>query len=269
MNSKDNSVDINSLIDIMATLRDKENGCPWDLKQNYESIVPLTVEEVAELADAIAKDDSQNICEELGDILFHLVFYARIAEEQGDFTMQTVIDTVAEKMIRRHPHIFAGKVYANEEEQKADWHRIKAEEKALNPDTYENLSPLQKMDSLPAMAQSMAMQKQLAKMGFDWNNASEVFVKISEEMDEVQAEIAVDREGQNQDNITEEYGDLLFAVMNLGRKLNIDADMALRKANHKFYTRSEQMIKTAGSIEEFSQLSLDEQENLWQIAKKL
>lgn len=254
-----NKTNIQPLIDIMATLRHPQKGCPWDLQQSHASLVSMTFEEMAELADAIAKDDSQNTCEELGDILFHLIFYARIAEESGDFSMQDVIDTVAAKMIRRHPHIFAGKVYQNTDEQKADWERIKLEEKALHPDRYRHLSPLQKMDNLPAIMQSIAMQRQLAKLGFDWFNAADVFAKIHEEMRELQAEIAAD----DQKNITEEYGDLLFAVLNLGRKLDIDPAMTLRKANHKFYARSEQMIQQAGDVEAFAELSMDDKEALW------
>lgn len=256
--------DLTPLTDIMARLRDPENGCPWDLQQSHETLVSMTFEEVSELADAIAKKDAPNTCEELGDVLFHLVFYARIAEEAGDFTMQDVIDEVAAKMIRRHPHIFEGKVYANEAEQKADWHRIKAEEKALKPDAYENLSPLKKMDNLPAILQSVAMQKTLAKMGFDWFDAHDVFDKIDEEIDEVKAEIKAD----DAEKTAEEYGDLLFAVLNLGRKLDLDPDMALRQANHKFYARSEKMIESAGDVDAFTDLSLDEKEILWQTVKR-
>lgn len=256
--------DLTPLVELMATLRHPETGCPWDLKQSHDTLVSMTFEEVSELADAIAKGDSQNTCEELGDVLFHLVFYARIAEENGDFSMQDVIDTVAEKMTRRHPHIFLGKVYADEAEQKADWERIKKAEKAANPDTYEYLSPLQKMDSLPSILQSIAMQKQLAKLGFDWFNAHDVFAKIIEEIQEVKAEIAAN----DSEKITEEYGDLLFAVLNLGRKLNLDPETALRKANHKFYTRSEQMIQQTGNTATFASLSMKDKEALWAKVKK-
>lgn len=258
-----NSIDLTPLTDIMAMLRDPENGCPWDLKQSHETLVSMTFEEVAELADAIAKSDNNNICEELGDLLFHLVFYARIAEEAGDFTMQDVIDYVAEKMIRRHPHIFQNTVYASEAEQKADWERIKAEEKALKPNTYEHLSILEKMDSLPAMLQSISMQKQLSNMGFDWQAAADVFAKINEEINELNTEMQAD----NPITINEEFGDLLFAVINLGRKLNVDPETALRSANHKFYARSEQMIQRAGNIAKFTALSQCEKSTLWEQVK--
>ncbi|PID66116.1 MAG: nucleoside triphosphate pyrophosphohydrolase [Gammaproteobacteria bacterium] len=254
------TTNLQALIDLMATLRDKEKGCPWDLQQSQQTLVSMTFEEMSELADAIARGDSQNICEELGDILFHLVFYARIAEENGDFTMQAVIDTVAEKMIRRHPHIFEGKVYADAAEQKADWARIKAEEKTGKSIPYPILDDKQRLDSLPAILQSIAMQRNLATMGFDWHDANAVFAKVIEEMHEVKVEIALP---DNQDKIVEEYGDLLFAVLNLGRKLHLDAEMALRQANHKFYARSEAMIKQAGSAEKFADLSMAEKEALW------
>ncbi len=154
-----NKTNLQPLIDIMATLRDPENGCPWDLKQSHQTLVNMTFAEVSELADAIARDDADNICEELGDVLFHLVFYARIAEENGDFSMQTVIDTVAEKMTRRHPHIFAGKVYADEAEQHADWARIKAKEKGEKTTPYPQLDKANHSDKLPAIYQSLSMQK--------------------------------------------------------------------------------------------------------------
>ncbi len=261
--------DLTPLTDIMATLRDKENGCPWDLEQSHETLVGMTFEEMSELADAIARTDSPNICEELGDILFHLVFYAQIAEERGDFTMQTVIDTVAEKMIRRHPHIFAGKVYANAEEQKADWGRIKTQEKAGKTVTYPILDDKQRLESLPSILQSIAMQKNLAKLGFDWEKATDVFDKIDEEIIELKDELLPNTDSlNNAERITEEYGDLLFAVLNLGRKLDLDPEMALRKANHKFYARSEAMINQIGSLEKFANLSMDEKEQLWISVKK-
>lgn len=274
-----NKTNIQPLIEVMAALRDPESGCSWDLQQSHDTLVSMTFEELSELADAIARGDSENTCEELGDVLFHLVFYARIAEENGDFTMQEVIDTVAEKMIRRHPHIFAGKVYANEAEQKADWDSIKAAEKSGKTIPYPTLDAKQRLDSLPAIAQSLAMQKNLAKLGFDWFNAYDVFEKIDEEIHELKAEIPhIDNQSHNQqsieesniDRVTEEYGDLLFAVLNLGRKLDIDPGMALRKANHKFYTRSESMISQSGNVESFANLSIDDKEALWgQVKNKL
>ncbi len=258
------NVNLQPLVDLMATLRDKENGCPWDLQQSHETLVSMTFEEMSELADAIARGDMPNTCEELGDILFHLIFYAQIARENGDFTLQDVIDEVAKKMTRRHPHIFAGKVYANEAEQKADWARIKAEEKAGKIIPYPILDDQQRLDALPAILQSITMQENLAKLGFDWDSADEVFDKISEETEEVKAEMSLPN---NADRVAEEYGDLLFAVLNLGRKLNLDADMALRKANHKFYARSEAMITEAGNVVKFAQLSLAEKETLWNKVK--
>lgn len=262
--------DIQPLIELMATLRHPEKGCPWDLAQSHETLVTMTFEEMTELADAIVRDDQRNICEELGDVLFHLVFYARIAEENGDFSMQDLIDDVVNKMINRHPHIFEGKVYASDEEQKADWERIKAEEKAGKTVAYPQLDAKARLDSQPTIIQSMAMQKELAKLGFDWEKVDDVFAKIDEETSELRAELT-DTEKDKANNIakiTEEYGDLLFAVMNLGRKLDIDPDMALRQANHKFYRRSEAMVNLGGGMTAFSQLSLDEKESLWTAIKQ-
>ncbi len=226
-----NAINIHPLIELITVLRDKDNGCPWDLQQTHETLIGMTFEELSELADAIARGDTQNTCEELGDVLFHLVFYARIAEENGDFCMQDVIDGTVKKMTQRHPHIFAGKVYSNAAEQKADWEHIKAEEKTGKTFPYPILDDKQKLDSLPAIMQSIAMQKNLAELGL--------------------------------------YGDLLFAVLNLGRKLDINPDMALRKANHKFYTRSESMITEAGSVESFVDLTMSEKEILWKKIKQL
>ncbi len=226
----------------------------------------MTFEELSELADAIARGDTQNTCEELGDVLFHLVFYARIAEENGDFSMQDVIDSTVKKMTQRHPHIFAGKVYNNAAEQKADWEHIKAEEKTGKTLPYPILDDKQRLNNLPAMMQSIIMQKNLAKLGFDWFDAYDVFDKITEEINEIKAELSC---ADNQDRVIEEYGDLLFAVLNLGRKLDINPDMALRKANHKFYTRSENMIIEAGSIENFVDMSMPEKETLWVKIKQL
>ncbi len=256
---KIDKTDINPLVTLMAQLRDSDNGCPWDKAQTHQSLVRMTFEETAELADAIAKSDSQNTCEELGDLLFHIVFYARIAEEAGDFNLQNVIDGIVEKMTRRHPHIFAGKVYANEAEQKADWHRIKAQEKQGRRSTLSVSTPA----NVSAIAQGIEIQKQLAHMGFDWSEAPPVFDKIHEELDELKAEIALERP----ETIAEEFGDVLFSVLNLGRKLGLDADMALRKANHKFAMRSAAMIERAGGEDTFAALSLDEKEALWVAVK--
>ncbi|MGY0398560.1 MAG: nucleoside triphosphate pyrophosphohydrolase [Ostreibacterium sp.] len=258
-------VDINPLIEIIATLRDTEYGCPWDKAQTYESLVKYTLEETHELFDAIARDDKQNICEELGDLLFHLAFYARLAEEDGDFVMQGVIDAIVEKMRRRHPHIFSGEVYANETEQKADWEKIKAKERAQQSPIYSQLDAKHQIGRLPTVMQSIEMQKTLSKMGFDWINAYSVFDKIVEETDELKEALKQD---DNQEHITEEYGDLLFALLNLGRKLDIDPEIALRKANHKFYTRSESMIRRAGGIVNFIAASRHEKEILWEQVKK-
>jgi len=260
-------VDINRLVDLMARLRDSENGCPWDLAQSQESLTKLTLQEIYELFDAIAKKDAANICEELGDILFHLVFYARIAEESGDFSLQDVIDKVAEKMQRRHPHIFAGKVYQNEAQRKADWQRIKAEEKAEKPEPYPDLVAHAGSDRA-SIWQSIEIQTHLAALGFDWPNAHSVIPKIQEELQELQAEMLKPADHKaSQERLAEEYGDVLLAAVNLGRKLRLDPDMALRKANHKFYRRCQKMLDLVGGADVFKHKNSIQQQVLWQQVK--
>lgn len=257
--------DIQSLIKVTERLLDKETGCPWDLVQTHESLCKHTIEEVHELLHAIAINDSENIKEELGDLLFQIVFYAKIAEENGQFTFADVIQNVSDKLIRRHPHIFADKTYDSLEAQQADWQRIKAEEKTHAGNNQSLLND--SYQTLPSIEQSVYFQKVAAKLGFDWQTANEVIPKIHEEVDELLQEI--NQPQQQQSKIEEEYGDLLFACLNLGRQLKIDSDLALRKANQKFISRFEKMIAQVGNQETFKQLSLDDKENLWQQVKQL
>ncbi len=259
------SADITKLIEVMARLRDENTGCSWDLSQSHKTLMPQTTEEMNEMFYAITTNDSENLKEEIGDVLFHLVFYTRISEEKGDFDFSDVIDAVCEKMIRRHPHIFAGKKYKNKKEQSDDWQRIKLEEKQSKGKVNDNnLFPVE-IKSLAAIEQGVMIQNSMAKLGFDWNNTNQIIAKISEESAEVVEAI----ESGNKEHIFEEYGDLLFAVLNLGRKLDIDSDLALREANLKFIQRSENMIKEAGSIESFAKLSILEQESIWAKVKEL
>lgn len=257
--------DIQSLIKVTERLLDKETGCPWDLVQTHESLCKYTIEEVHELLHAIAINDSENIKEELGDLLFQIVFYAKIAEENGQFTFADVIQDVSDKLIRRHPHIFANKTYDSLEAQQADWQRIKAEEKAHAGNNSSLLND--SYQALPSIEQSVYFQKVAGKLGFDWQTANEVVPKIHEEVDELLQEI--NQPQQQQSKIEEGYGDLLFACLNLGRQLKIDSDLALRKANQKFISRFKKMITQVGNQETFKQLSLDDKENLWQQVKQL
>ncbi len=254
---------INRLIEVTERLLDKDTGCPWDLKQTHQTLTKHTLEEVHELLHAINSNDIENTKEELGDLLFQLVFYAKIAEQNQQYNFDDVINTVSDKLIRRHPHIFSGKSYANLEEQQADWQRIKLEEKGTLSTEHPLLN--ESYQALPSLEQGVYFQKVAAKLGFDWTEPQDTIPKIHEELDELSAEI----EQGDCARLKEEYGDLLFACLNLGRKLKIDSDNALRQANLKFINRFEKIIELAGNQSNFEALSLDEKEALWQQAKAL
>lgn len=270
-----------TLIELIARLRDPETGCEWDLAQTPDTLPALTIEEMYELFDVLASDQSSNddyseeICEELGDVLFHLAFYARIYEEHGKFTFQDVIDHNVKKMIRRHPHIFAGKVYASVAEQKADWAKIKAQEQAeKSPD---RLAREAKRDgifgkdihAMPAMTQAVSIQSTARKHGFDWDNALQALPKVTEELDELRAEMTqqqTDSENSHE-KLLGEYGDLLFACLNIGRLLDLDSEAALRKTNQKVMSRFHGMIEDIGNLQQFGELTLAEKEILWEKQK--
>lgn len=270
-----------TLIELIARLRDPDTGCEWDLAQTPDTIPALTIEEMYELFDVLASDQSsdddysEEICEELGDVLFHLAFYARIYEERGKFTFQDVIDHNVKKMIRRHPHIFAGKVYANVAEQKADWTKIKAEEQAEK--SPERIAREAKRDgifgkdihAMPAMTQAVSIQSTARKHGFDWDNALQALPKVTEELDELRAEMTqqqTDSENSHE-KLLGEYGDLLFACLNIGRLLDLDSEAALRKTNQKVMSRFRGMIEDIGNLQQFSELTLAEKEMLWEKQK--
>ncbi|MFM7027712.1 MAG: nucleoside triphosphate pyrophosphohydrolase [Chakrabartia sp.] len=233
---------------IMARLRDPENGCPWDLEQNFATIAPYTIEEAYEVADAIARNDLAALKDELGDLLLQVVFHARMAEEQGAFDLDGVATAISDKMERRHPHVFA-------DQGKADWEGIKAAERAEKGEA----SALAGVAlGLPALLRAEKLQKRAARTGFDWPDAAGARAKIVEELAEV--DDAPDAGAR-----FEEIGDLLFAVVNWSRKLGLDPEAALRAANHKFETRFHAMEHMAGDA--FADLSLDEKEALWARAK--
>lgn len=232
METSDN---IARLLGIMAQLRDPESGCPWDLKQNFSTIVPHTIEEVYEVADAIASGDMQDIQEELGDLLFQVVFYAQLGKEQQAFDFDQVAGTIADKLVRRHPHVFSDTVLTDNASLQQNWNKIKKQEKqargladdpSVLADIPNGLAPLLRADKL---------QKRCAAIGFDWPDLPPVVDKIHEEVEEVIEE--VNKCPQSPELIEEEVGDLLFAVVNLARHLSVDPDQALRKANNKFETR--------------------------------
>jgi nucleoside triphosphate diphosphatase len=256
--------DIDRLLEIMARLRDPEGGCPWDIEQDFRSIAPYTIEEAHEVADAIERDDMDDLKDELGDLLFQVVFHARMAEEQGSFDFGDVVRSVADKLERRHPHVFADADIPNARAQTASWETIKAAERAERGETdASTLAGLSR--GLPALRRSVKLQKRAARVGFDWASPAPIFAKLIEETDELKAAMAAD----DHEHIEEEVGDLLFVITNLARKLEVDPGGALRRSNHKFETRfraMESLAEARGLA--LARLSLDEQEALYQEVKR-
>jgi len=238
------------LVEIMRRLRDPVTGCEWDTVQTFETIAPYTIEEAYEVADAIARKDMDALADELGDLQLQVVFHARMAEEAGLFTLEDVLNRISDKMQRRHPHIFGDAEHGGHHL----WEVIKAEERAAKPDK----SALAGVAlALPALERAAKLQRRAARTGFDWPDPSGPRAKIDEELAELDAETEHDRK-------LEELGDLLFAVANLARHLNIEPETALRKANYKF----EQRFRTIEQEPGFECLSLDQKEVLWAKAKK-
>jgi len=237
------------LVEIMRRLRDPVSGCEWDTVQTFETIAPYTIEEAYEVADAIARNDMNALADELGDLQLQIVFHARMAEEAGLFTLEDVLKLIGDKMERRHPHIFGDAEHGGHHL----WEIIKAEERAANPDK----SALAGVAlALPALERAAKLQRRAARTGFDWPDATGPRAKIDEELEELE------RETEHQP-MFEELGDLLFAVVNLARKLNIEPEAALREANYKF----ERRFRAIESVPGFSEMSLDEMEELWIEAK--
>ncbi|MCW8157239.1 nucleoside triphosphate pyrophosphohydrolase [Stutzerimonas stutzeri] len=262
------------LLHLMARLRDPQHGCPWDLQQNYASIVPHTLEEAYEVADAIESGDFDHLPGELGDLLFQVVYYSQLAREEGRFEFATVVDAITRKLIRRHPHVFPdGDLYGSPELPRLDeaaikqrWEEIKAEERAEKAAAPEQLSLLDDVPSaLPALSRAAKLQKRAAQVGFDWPEALPVVDKVREELGEV-LEAMSENDPQA---IAEELGDLLFVVVNLVRHLKVDPENALRAANGKFERRFrfiEQALRDAGRPIE--SCNLEELDALWGEAKK-
>jgi nucleoside triphosphate diphosphatase len=266
---------INHLIDIVGRLRDKVSGCPWDLEQDMSSLIPFTVEELHELIHAIANCDQDNIQEELGDLLFHIVFYCQVAQEQGAFSFDDVTNIVSKKLIRRHPHVFKNpnNIRYSDQELREQWLIIKQYEKELAPqvvsDLNSNSTAVNKfgsLKSLPALAQSIEIQDLVADEGFDWPDIRPVFDKVREELVEIEQAIS---EG-NKQQIEEEIGDLLFAVTNLCRHAKVNPELTLQKANVKFEKRYAKMVEHLdGNGLELQDASLSQMEASWQAIKSL
>lgn len=248
--------DIAPLHLIMARLRDPLTGCPWDLAQNFATIAPYTIEEAYEVADAIERDDPEALKDELGDLLLQVVFHSQMATEAGQFRLQDVIDGICDKMVRRHPHIFADVTADDADQVVQNWEDIKALERSASSPDNSALAGVAK--ALPALLRAQKIQRRAARTGFDWPDASGARDKILEEMQEVES-------AASQPEIAEEIGDLLFAVVNFARFYDVDAEGALKAANSKFERRFRDMEEAAGPA--FPALSLDDKEALWQKAK--
>ncbi len=257
---------IDRLLDIMATLRHPERGCPWDREQDFASIAPYTVEEAYEVADAIERRDMAALREELGDLLLQVVFHAQMAREQGAFGFDEVAEAIAAKMVRRHPHVFGAADIPDAAAQTVAWEEAKAAERAEKADG----TPGGVLDgvarTLPPMTRAVKLQKRAARVGFDWDDPALILDKIGEEMGEIGHEIAT---AAPFDRLEDEMGDVLFACVNLARKLNIDPERALGRANAKFERRFrhiEAELAAAGRVP--ADASLAEMEALWQDAKR-
>jgi ATP diphosphatase len=269
------SRDIRRLIEIMAALRTPGTGCPWDLEQTFATIVPFTLEEAYEVADAIERGDFADLRDELGDLLLQVVFHARMAEEVGRFDFGGVVEAITAKLIRRHPHVFADARDLSSDDVTALWGRIKAEEKRLRAEAREAAGvPAEEATgalagvplALPALTRALKLQEKAGKVGFDWNDPRAVLAKLREEIDEVEAELDAGAE----DKVASEVGDLLFAVANLARHLAVDPEGALRGANAKFerrFAHIEARLGADGRAPEGA--SLDEMEALWEEAKRI
>jgi ATP diphosphatase len=227
---------IDRLIAIMAQLRNPDGGCPWDLEQSFETIAPYTIEEAYEVADAIEKQDMGALKDELGDLLFQVVFHGRLAQEQGAFAFDDIAAQCADKMIRRHPHIFGDTaVVKTAADQTAAWETMKAAERAEKARKTGGAGALDGVTpGLPALTRAVKIQGRAARVGFDWRTAPPILDKIEEEIDEIRVELDA---GSPADRLEDEVGDLLFAVANLARHLNLDAEAALRRATAKFERR--------------------------------
>lgn len=265
---------LDSLLTIMQSLRDPETGCPWDKKQTFASVVPHTIEEVYELADAIELDDFSDLKGELGDLLFQVVFYAQIAKEQGLFEFSDILITLNEKLVRRHPHVFAQTKFENELAVHANWEEEKQKERLLKANSlHQSESVLNNIPlALPALNRAYKIQKRCANVGFDWAELAPVVAKIHEEIEEVLVEVKrTDLTAEEkQVRIEDELGDLLFANVNLVRHLSADPETVLRHANRKFEKRFRlvelEVLKQGKTMQ---QCSLEELDAIWNKVKLL
>jgi ATP diphosphatase len=250
------------LLEIMQRLRDPENGCPWDIKQDFSTIAPYTIEEAYEVADAIARENMDDLKDELGDLLFQVVFHSQMASEHGSFGFDDVHEAVCDKMLRRHPHVFADLQIKDAAHQKEVWEDYKAQERKQKGEH-------SLMDGIPAgmaeLQRAVKIQKRARKAGFDWASAGPVLDKFDEELAEMRSAMA----SGDRNAMEDELGDLLFVAVNLARQLDIDPGTSLRRSNAKFERRFRAMEKAAGGQESLAAMELDDMESLWQTVKGL
>ena len=253
------------LIEIMASLRDPETGCPWDQKQDFASLVPYTLEEAYEVADAVEREDFIDLRDELGDLLLQVAFHARMAEERTLFDFEDVAAAICDKLVRRHPHVFAGLDFDNEEARLHFWENSKIEEKREKNGQEPEGALSGVAASLPALMQAQKLQKRASRFGFDWDGIKPVYAKVEEEL----AELSAAQAKGDIEPIVEEVGDLLFAVVNLARHLGVDAESALRASNRKFTRRFsyvEQRLKEQNRV--MTEATAEELDALWEEAKR-
>ena len=258
---------VERLLQIMARLRDPEGGCPWDLQQDFASIAPYTIEEAYEVADAVERGDLADLREELGDLLLQVVFHAQLANEQGSFEFADVARAISDKMVARHPHVFADGQVRDAAAQTEAWERAKADERAAKGEADESaLAGIAR--GLPEWMRAIKLQKRAARVGFDWPSPAPVFDKLHEEIDELRAEFAAEDDGRD-GRLEDELGDVLFVTANLARHAGVDPGRALRRANAKFerrFRRMETLARHRGL--DLSAMTLAEQDLLWNEAKR-
>jgi ATP diphosphatase len=253
--------ELRRLLDIMAALRDPATGCPWDKTQTFDTIAPYTIEEAYEVADAIAQRDFGALPDELGDLLFQVVYHARMAEEAGHFAFADITKSISDKMIRRHPHVFGNAAARDAIAQTTAWEMQKFAERAARKQSGALAGV---PTALPALTRALKLTNRAARVGFDWPNADQVLAKLDEEIQELRAELSE----ADPARLTDEVGDLLFVLANLARKLNLDPEICLRHANDKFSRRFNAMENVfEGQGKTLSELSLDEMEAGWQHVK--
>lgn len=256
------------LLKIMRALRDPDSGCPWDRKQDFHTLIPFTIEEAYEVADAIERNNLDDIKSELGDLLFQIVFYSQLAAEQHAFDFNDVAQSISDKLTQRHPHVFADTQVSDAEEQTKEWEKLKQQERKVKAG--KNISELSHLDgvsrTLPSLMRAEKLQKRAAREGFDWPNVKGVMAKIYEELNEVQHEL--DAEKRVHEKLEDEIGDLFFSCINLSRYVGVDAEQSLRKANLKFERRFREVEKKVNEKGmQVNTMNVNELEALWQEVK--